>query len=393
MQRLPIEMRKFSEGVEKIKDRTFKDLFRGEIRGSFLIDMKYRVLNAMGLDLFNYYDMRISEEKMVEPGDSFPEYDICKHIIGIHRANTIFLTNEECSAKQRDELYKKHLTEQVVSQIKLRRYGSAYFRGKAIIKGERFIYYPVPYSLFVMCMRMNIEILQKGALTRSAYYFGKILNKTLSALSLLEDNFLGTSYLPCRTAIELYVKLMVLRMHPELFDEDSKFSYFEIIQTCCDQTYTDEFNKLFINRTNKSERNKVEYLHYGFVDKIHNYHNIVKQKPYTINGLLEYLQETTDEDSSASFSMIEKFHKMCHGYTHGNITEAKYPLLHYFEISLMLSCVVSGIYEMFCDDYSLDKAINGIFITEKLEKDLTLLTEQYDKRSTELFKYELTKFF
>lgn len=80
MQRLPIEMRKFSEGVEKIKDCTFKDLFRGEIRGSFLIDIKWRVLNAMGLDLFNYYDMRISEEKIVVPGDSSPEYDICKHM-------------------------------------------------------------------------------------------------------------------------------------------------------------------------------------------------------------------------------------------------------------------------------------------------------------------------
>ena len=59
-----------------------------------------------------------------------------------------------------------------------------------------------------------------------------------------------------------------MRVYPELFADEEKFSYFETRQTCCDQVFPDEFNKLFANRENKNERNKVEYMHYGFVDKI-----------------------------------------------------------------------------------------------------------------------------
>lgn len=222
---------------------------------------------------------------MVTGGESGPEYDICKHIIGAHRANTIFFTAEEKAKIQKNEKYKIKLTQQVIEQIRLRQYGSAFFRQQAIMLGERFIYYPIPYELFVMCIKMNQVIALKEAKTPVAFCFAKITNKALSALSLLEDNFLGTAYLPCRTVLELYAKLLVMRAFPELFAEDEKFSYFETIQSCCNQVLPDEFNELFSNRINKNGRNKIEYLHYGFVDKIPNYHDIVKQKPYTFMGI------------------------------------------------------------------------------------------------------------
>lgn len=235
-------------------------------------------------------------------------------------------------------------------------------------------------------MRMNQIICLNGAKTQSSYYFAKIINKSLSALSLLEDNFLGTAYLPCRTVLELYAKLLVMRAFPELFAEDERFSYFETIQTCCEQVFPDEFNNLFANRKNKNERNKIEYLHYGFVDKIPNYHDIVKQKPYTLIGVLNYLKTNCPNEQVGMFEMMERLYKMCHVYVHGSVVESRYPLLHYFEISLILSCVIPSVYEMFCKDYTEDKDINGISVLDKLNSDYAMLLEQYEERSTENFE-------
>ena len=67
---------------------------------------------------------------------------------------------------------------------------------------------------------------------------------------------MSTAYLPCRTALEVYLKLLVLRNFPELFEEDKKFSYYETIQTCCEQEFPEEFNQLFVDRKNKKEKNK-----------------------------------------------------------------------------------------------------------------------------------------
>jgi hypothetical protein len=144
-----------------------------------------------------------------------------------------------------------------------------------------------------------------------------------------------------------------------LFEEDKKFSYYETIQTCCEQEFPDEFNQLFANRVNKKEKNKIEYLHYGFVDKISDYHDIVKQKPYSFNGLLKYLKAISSSDILGVFDTIEMLHKMCHGYVHGGISESKYPLLHYFEITLMLYYVIPTTYMMFCADYNEETNITN----------------------------------
>ena len=177
-----------------------------------------------------------------------------------------------------------------------------------------------------------------------------------------------------------------MRIYPELFAEDEKFSYFETRQTCCDQVFPDEFNKLFANRENKNERNKVEYMYYGFVDKIPNYHDIVKQKPYTFRGVLNYLKANCENETLAAFEMMERLYKMYHVYVHGGVVESRYPLLHYFEISLMLSCVIPSVYEMFCEDYAEESDVLGINVLDKIKADYILLFEQYEKLNTENFE-------
>ena len=137
---LPNNFSQIAERIQRQNNRSLKELFKNDIRGSFLIDIKYRVFNAIAEKFFELYDLRWSDERMVTGIGPEPEYDICKHIVGVHKANTIFLTTEDKSRIEKDENYKNKLTKQVSEQIFLREYGSAYFRHKPIMLGERFNY-------------------------------------------------------------------------------------------------------------------------------------------------------------------------------------------------------------------------------------------------------------
>ena len=239
---------------------------------------------------------------------------------------------------------------------------------------------------------MNGVILHEGAKGQTAYYFGKIINKAMSALVLMEDNFLASAYLPSRTVIELYVKLLLLREHPELIQNDIILADWEIQQACCNQVFPKEFTDAFNNRINRREHNKVEYLHFGFVDGIPDYHKIVKKKPYTVSGLIEYLMSQADDSLYKRLETLQTLYKMCHGYTHGNIDEARFPLLHYFEISLILGNVIPDVYRMFCEDYEVDSDLFGIDMLGIISKNMELLETQHSQRSTENFEMELGKY-
>ena len=103
-------------------------------------------------------------------------------------------------------------------------------------------------------------------------------------------------------------------------------------------------------------------------------------------GIMNYLKADCESQLVDKFEMMEEFYKTCHAYVHGSVVEARYPLLHYFEISLILSCVIPSVYEMVCEDYSTNSDIFGINVLDKIEADYILLCEQYEKRSTENFE-------
>lgn len=378
------------ENFSRTTDRAFKDIFKGEIRGSFLIEIKSKVNAAIGPFLFQLYDFNFNNEKLATGfGETF-EYEICKVIIGIHHANTVFLTKEEINAKTRDEKYKDELITQAVYHVLLRKYAAAFFRTKSIRLVERFNYYPVPYMLFSMCMRINELFQNKDNINETSGLISRIVDKSLAALSLAEDGFFDSAYMPCRTVIEIYIKLMLLNANPHLIPVAEKFAYYDLDKTNCSKEYPAEFNELFEKRKNTTCRNKIDYLHYGFVDSIDDYHDIVKQNPYSTSGIFAYLKEYADEEQFEAYDRLENLYKSCHGYTHGNVTVARFPLLHYFEISLILGLIVPRVYKMVCDigcDQELYKEM-----MEKYHVFFDQLKEQYANRSTELFELETEKY-
>lgn len=366
-------------------DQAIRRIFGRFIKGNFLIKMKYLVIERFP-DFYRYYDMSLSMDKIIA-GNELVEFDLCRTIVGCHSSNIIFLNDAERVQLERDKDYQEKLANNVIENIKLRGYGSAYFRRQPIMQGELFLAHNVPYNMFVLALRMN-ELLRESPQTNSKYQFiySSISNKSLACLSLLEDNFLENCYPICRAIIELYLKLLIFHDYPELVEEHYKFNEFEIRQSCCEQEYPEEFNNLFQNRTNRSYQKKIDYLHYGWLDKAPNYHNVIKQQPYSISGLLNFLRLTHQDSETQLFDNLEFFYKMCHGYTHGNVGTARYPLLHYFEVSIILQMTVLHSYILLSNEKGGNKSINGIDVVEKAERDFEILKGQYEKKSTELFE-------
>ena len=366
-------------------DQALKRIFGRYIKGTFLIKMKYLVTQKFP-DFIKYYDWTLSMDKLMA-GNELVEFDLCRTIVGCHSSNIIFLNDTERVQLERDHDYQNKLADNVIENIKLRGYGSVFFRKEPIMQGELFLAHNVPYNMFVLAIRMN-QILRESPQNNSKYQFlyNSISNKALACLSLLEDNFLDNCYPICRAVIELYLKLLLFKDYPDLVDEHYKFNEFELHQTCVEQQYPAEFNELFQNRINTSCQKKIDYLHYGWLDKVPNYHAVVRKQPYSINGILNYLRTTHVESETQLFDTIEFFYKMCHGYTHGNIGTAKYPLLHYFEISIIMQITVLHTYMMLCEEKGGNQAINGIDVVAKAERDFIPLNEQYQKKSTELFE-------
>ena len=95
-------------------------------------------------------------------------------------------------------------------------------------------------------------------------------------------------------------------------------------------------------------KNKVDYLHFGWVDFINGYHDVVKKFPYSVYGIITYLKNKKICKIS-ELEELEHFYKSCHIYTHGNTQIVKYPILHYFEISIMLYYIIRNTFLLLCD--------------------------------------------
>lgn len=372
------------KAIAEQNNTALKHVFEGKIKGYFLIDVKDRVMKALGLDnLFKYYVFRWSEERSVTGIGGAAEYDICRMIVGIHKAKSIFLADNDIRKNEKSKRYKQQLIAETIEKIKIRLYGSVYFRSKTLLQGEEFLYYPLPYELFAMTAKMN-EILMDGHVYSCHQLYHGIIYNSISALSLLEDNLLGTAYPLCRGTIEMYFKLLILASQTKLYNQYEKFRMFEV-EYSCRQEYPEEFNALFKKRNCQISKVKADFLHFGWVDHIDKYHKIVKKSPYSVYGIITFLRDE-NKDKNSELECLEKFYKSCHAYTHGSIQIARYPVLHYFEISIMLYFIIRETFLLLCKEKKVEAMIDGQDIISMIDRDFDVLYNQYTIRSTENFE-------
>lgn len=383
---IPLNPFQGSKELQKDTKLALRNLFKKEINPSFLIKIYYRVKEELKNDLYKYYKLpTFSVENALSGDNDNIDYDICRIIIGIHKSNIIFLDESERKKNEDNTNYEKKLVTDVITHIKLRQYGSCFFRQHQIINGDRFLYFSLPYDLFTICIKMNV-LLTITDQSKVPFYsiFSKISNMGLSALSLLEDNFLDTIYPICRGIIELFTTYLCISKNKNAMKKYEYLTKIETEYSQCGQTLPEKFYDMFENRIKKSSYNEPphQFLHFGWVDELKDYHKIVERNAYTINGLIKYLKSINNDKN---FEMYNDFYQKCNHYTHANINVSKYPLLSYFEVSIMLYITITYAYQNLCKLLDVDTNIDDIDILTKARTDYELLIQQYNNRTTESF--------
>lgn len=383
---IPIEPFKYHNINEfkKDQDKALKNIFRGEINGSFLIKILYNVIDKLGNELINYYPRTLTVENSLSGNQNIAEYDICRMIVGLNKSNMIFIDKDKQKNILNSNEYQNQLIDSVVENVKLREYGSGFFRNNQITYGDRFLYFHLPYDLFVICTRMN-ELLLNNTIQGIPTYsiIGKISEMGLSALTLMENNFLENIYPICRGIIELYLSLICLSTNKKVISKYNFLMQTEAMFSRCGLKYPENFYDAFNNRINQEDKEIYSYLHYGWVDEIRDFHKIVKRKPYSTKGLFTYLKK---EYQDIDFDTMEDFYQRCHSYAHANIISCIYPLNSYFEILIMMYLTIVPSYKILCSHLKCPTEVNNIDILNKLTKDFELFKNQYEKRTTENFE-------
>ena len=182
---------------------------------------------------------------------------------------------------------------------------------------------------------------------------------------------------------DIIYKTLILQKHPEACKSYEKFCSFEIEQSCCRQEYPKEFLELYNNRKYISSKSKVDYLHYGWLDNINGY-NTKSAKKYSIYGILDYLLNNSEQ--KYGLSHIKILYQMCHGYTHGSVVSVKYPLLQYFEISIIIYYGIRFIFTEIYRGLKIELLDEDKSLLDILVRDFKMLESQYEKRSTDNFE-------
>lgn len=370
------------KSIKKANEETLKGMFGDRIKQNFLISMLNLVMIELGQSEFpRLFNIRFDKVGMVTGNSESPDYEICRNIVSIHRSNCIFMKDEERRKKEQDDAYKKKLAQQVIDHLRLRKYAGAFFKKYQLIQGDEFLFFPIPYKLFALS---TYALNKLPANSRYISFYYTIFKRSLGVLTLIENNLLDSCYPVARSIIELYLKLRTLKNNENVLDMHDYLVETEIGYSCCNKKLDDVFMQKFDNRKFRKDPNRLNFLHYGWVDEIKDYDGHFGGTPYSPSGLFSYLKwQEPDHDD---LDELERLYKMSHAFVHGNVSFVKYPLLYYFEVSAILYLTVAFTYLTMCHELNISTEIDGFDVMKSLEEDASLLFEQYGKRNEENFE-------
>ena len=373
--------------MEKRRNDALKKIFGDEIKTSFLIKILNKVVEKH-MDIIKYYKnaLNFNLEEAIQGANDDMDYDICRHIVGHHSFNMLFLPESEKGSLQENNKYIEKLCDSVYANIKLREFGSSFYRNKSLFTGDRFLFFPIGHDLFVVtaylfCQLNENEILKKSEL---AGFMLSMVNECFSVLTLIEGGLLLQAYPQARNLIELYFKYEVLFDKPKGLEEYYKFCDYEILYTS-NNGFCEEFKKKYDKH--KKECSITDYLHYGWIDSIIEFGYLEDDKKYSIPGLYNYLKMKYKDNKT--FDELKKLHNMCHTFSHGSTITKAYPLESFFEIVPILYYIVRSILIDVCNIIKENPMINDINIKEKLDNDW----DEFVKKSNKLTMEDVKKYY
>lgn len=352
--------------------------------------MRSKVKKIMGNELFQCFrNMYKFDGETILKGnkDLYVDYELCRNIVGIHRTNTIFMDENQRAKLQSDSNYREELVEEVCNHMRLRSFVGYYTRLNQFFPGDEFLFFSIPYKIFAICIHSNMLLARYGNVFLYDLFL-MIFNKGLSALCLLENNMFDCIYPITRAIIEIYIKILAFKICPQSYEKYKELCHYDL-RKGCETEFPDEFNQLFLQRRKQTEKSKLGYLHFGWVDDIPDFNKKVKGKNYQIYAVFDYLKTYYSEiklDFVKNLNDIKYLYDFCHSFTHGTSGRSMYHLAHYFDIAKMLSLTIIPSYQMLCEEINVDTKINNVDIISMLEENVSSMWKQDKLRSIENFE-------
>lgn len=354
--------------INKKKHEALRNIFKNDIKGSFLISILNKVYDVLGNSIFQYYPnaFNITDIVVLQGADERIDFDICQHIVGIHKFNTLFLSNEEKGSLQKDTKYIEKLCHKVCEHIKLRYYGSSFFVNRPLMVGDQFVFFPLSYDIFVLTTYL-FEKLPREELQKDDFYmfYNSMLSQSAAILTLVENGLLNLSYPQVRNLIELFFKYEVLYINKSALKEYNLFCDYQI-EYLVNNRASDEFNKKY--KSVKKNVSFSDYLNYGWIDSIVEFNYLEGDKHYSIPGIYNYLKMVNKNTNY--FDSLKELHNRCHALSHGNTITKTFTLESYFELIPNMALIIKALLIDISNIIKERPIIEGIDIIDKFDKDL-----------------------
>ncbi|MDE5617323.1 MAG: hypothetical protein K2I36_00525 [Ureaplasma sp.] len=377
------QMEQINKNMKKLVDETIRTSFRGIIQPSFLVKMKYFIMNSqeflaiakskydpMGVIGNNPFGIQCFDMDLVTVED------VCKNIAFIHQYN---MTIEKNPSDFEDETregraYFEKLKRQVLENINFREFGSSTF-SKHYTVG----FYPYLYALRVTVHFLSVE-LDKVLATHFNNATGierfrlrtisDIFRRARGILGLMDDDCTDACYGICRQIIEFYAQYSILIRYPNAIDEYGKFVNYQLEYNTT-KNFPIEFEKKFYSKFKIDDENKpmkVKYLNYGWIDKIDEF-GYIENKKYTIRELFEFidLQNGLDRKKVKGGKIMEENYEKCSLLSHGNQVMLNV-FLGNIEIVTYIFPVIEALAKDLRDMFGIPIEIDGINILEYTRK-------------------------
>lgn len=353
----------------KLIDKTARMNFKNIINPSFLIKMKYKIMNS---------EEFISMSKKYDPIGMYQNLnmdlvtveDVCKNIAFIHQYNMSVQKNPKDFEDETryGKTYFEKLKYQVLDNIRFREYGSATYSNHYSVG-----YYPYLYALRVAVNFFSFEldkILATNFNNSSVAdrfrlrTISDIFRRARGILGLMDDDCTDACYGICRQIIEFYAQYSILVRYPNAIEEYGRFINYQLEYNAT-KIYPAEFEKIFYSKFKKDDEDKpmkVKYLNYGWIDKIDEF-GYIDNKKYTIKELFEFidLHNGLDKNKVKSGKIMEENYEKCSLLSHGNQV-----LLNVFLANIEIAKYIYPTIEALAKDlkelYGIATEINGIDI-------------------------------
>ena len=101
------EILKWQEKINQENIKALRKVFKDEIKETFMINMLNKVKKDHN-DFLKYYPnaLTLNPIEMYQGSDDRIDFDICCHIVGTHKFNTLFLDESKKGVLQKDTNYK-----------------------------------------------------------------------------------------------------------------------------------------------------------------------------------------------------------------------------------------------------------------------------------------------